>query len=144
MSAFARVVVECRSRPAIVAALRRLGYGENQIEVHDQAQPLYGYHGDQRAQRAHVIVRRRHIGGDSNDIGFEQVGDSWVLHQSENEQHPNSSLGRRFAERGGFELAFRQAYAVEAAKEQLLLNRYDVTEEEVEDGSVLLHASQWM
>jgi len=40
------------------------------IEVHDKAVPLVGYQGDARAQRANVVIRRRHVGQASNDLGF--------------------------------------------------------------------------
>lgn len=29
-----------------------------------------GYQGDTRAEKAHIIVRRKFVGGSSNDIGF--------------------------------------------------------------------------
>lgn len=58
---------------AVVQALCRLGFKENQIEVHTEAQHLYGYQGDQRAQKAHIIIRRQFVGGASNDIGFEKT-----------------------------------------------------------------------
>lgn len=40
------------------------------VEVHDTAQPLFGYQGDQRKDKAHIIVRRQYVGGASNDLGF--------------------------------------------------------------------------
>jgi hypothetical protein len=40
------------------------------IEVHEEPQHLYGFHGDRRAQTAHIIIRRKHIDSASNDIGF--------------------------------------------------------------------------
>jgi uncharacterized protein DUF1257 len=40
------------------------------VEVHEQPQNLVGYHGDTRTQKANIIVRRKDIGGASNDIGF--------------------------------------------------------------------------
>jgi hypothetical protein len=52
----------------LLKALADRGY--TQVEVHAQPQHLIGYHGDLRAQQAHVIVRRQYVGGASNDIGF--------------------------------------------------------------------------
>lgn len=40
------------------------------MEIHAAPQTLYGYHGDVRPERAHVIIRRQHVGSASNDIGF--------------------------------------------------------------------------
>ena len=51
----------------LVAALHALGYP---VEIHDQPAPLFGYHGDQRPERAHFIIRREHLNSASNDIGF--------------------------------------------------------------------------
>jgi hypothetical protein len=53
-----------------VKALVRAGWKENQIEVHDEAQHLVGYQGDQRKDKANVIIRRKYVGGASNDLGF--------------------------------------------------------------------------
>jgi hypothetical protein len=52
---------------ALVAALKALGYP---VEIHTQAMPLFGYHGDERPERAHIIIRRNHLDCASNDIGF--------------------------------------------------------------------------
>lgn len=43
---------------------------ESQIEIHSTPEHLFGYHGDKREEVAHIIIRRKHIGGSSNDIGF--------------------------------------------------------------------------
>jgi hypothetical protein len=51
----------------LVAALQAMGYP---VEVHAQGAPLFGYHGDERPERAQLIVRRKHLDSASNDIGF--------------------------------------------------------------------------
>lgn len=56
-------------------ALVDLGIALEQIEVHAEGAELVGYQGDQRIQKAHVIVRRQHVGSASNDIGFEKQAD---------------------------------------------------------------------
>ena len=70
MSHFTTLVTQITDIDALVAALADVGYGN--VEVHDLSQPLYGYQGDMRPERAHVIVRRKHVGEASNDIGFER------------------------------------------------------------------------
>jgi hypothetical protein len=57
---------------ALVAALKALGYP---VEIHTQAMPLFGYHGDERPERAHIIIRRNHLDCASNDIGFARNAD---------------------------------------------------------------------
>lgn len=48
------------------------------MEEHAEATNLYGYRGDKREQKAEIIIRRKHVGSSSNDIGFVQTEDgSW-------------------------------------------------------------------
>jgi len=83
MSHFVNVVTQMKNKEALVLALIRNGFAESMIEVHDTPQNLYGYRGDKRAQKAHIIVRRSSIGSSSNDIGFENVNGTFVAHISE-------------------------------------------------------------
>ncbi len=48
-----------------------MGFDSSKVEVNDKPQNLYGYHGDKRADTAEIIIRRKHIGSASNDIGFK-------------------------------------------------------------------------
>ena len=56
----------------LVAALQALGYP---VEIHTNGAPLFGYQGDERPERAHVIIRRQHLSSAANDIGFERRAD---------------------------------------------------------------------
>ena len=69
MSAYHSQRTIYRDRESLVAALKAQGY--NDVEVHDVAQGLIGYHSDMRNQKANVIVRRQHVGIASNDLGWE-------------------------------------------------------------------------
>jgi hypothetical protein len=51
----------------LVEALRELGYAP---EVSREGRALVGYMGDERAEKAHIIIRRRQLDSASNDIGF--------------------------------------------------------------------------
>jgi hypothetical protein len=68
ISAYAPFETEYNDQECLVAALAENGYPE--VEVHENAQPLIGYHGDTRVEVANIIVRRKNIGSSSNDIGF--------------------------------------------------------------------------
>lgn len=57
---------------AIKSALDEMGYV---YEEHQEAQNLYGYAGDKRKQKAHIIVRRQHVGSAANDVGFVRKAD---------------------------------------------------------------------
>jgi hypothetical protein len=56
-----------RERRFLAEALSEMGY---QVEVYQEGAPLFGYHGDERPERAHVIIRRAQLDCASNDIGF--------------------------------------------------------------------------
>jgi len=73
MSHYTVIRTRMVDRQALVAALADLGFPA--VAVYEEPQPLIGFRGDRRAQRAHVIVRRRHIGRASNDIGFAHQKD---------------------------------------------------------------------
>jgi hypothetical protein len=82
MSHFVDCQTEFRDPQALVAALVECGFEESQIEIHEQAVPLYGYQGDVRPQKAHIVIRRQHVGQAANDVGWERQADGthrvWV------------------------------------------------------------------
>jgi Protein of unknown function (DUF1257) len=73
VSHYTRVRTVLKDPEILMLALASLGFGK--AEHHAVAQPLIGYRGDRRAQKAEIIVRRRHIGPLSNDIGFARRDD---------------------------------------------------------------------
>jgi hypothetical protein len=56
----------------LVEGLTEMGY---EVEVHANASCLRGYYGEERPERAHVIIRRAQLDGASNDIGFARGKD---------------------------------------------------------------------
>jgi hypothetical protein len=58
--------VMCEER-FLIEGLTEMGY---RVEVHAEGSHLIGYHGDERPERAHVIIRRAQLDSASNDIGF--------------------------------------------------------------------------
>lgn len=96
---------EITDEECLVKALEALGF-MGKIERHDVASFLYGYHGDRRPQKAHVVIRRQHIGSASNDIGFErQANGTYVAHISEYDQR--IGYGDKWVKK------VKQAYAAE-------------------------------
>ena len=73
MSKYNRQKSAYNDRDCLVAALNEQGYTE--VEVHEEAVNLIGYHGDTRPEKANVIVRRNHIGTAANDLGFVKEAD---------------------------------------------------------------------
>jgi len=72
-----------KDRRLLLAALADLGYGE--VEE-GEALSLYGYQGDRRPETAELVVRRRHLGSASNDLGFARTPQGYVPIVSEYDQ----------------------------------------------------------
>ena len=72
-----------KDRRLLLAALADLGYTE--VEE-GEALPLYGYQGDRRPETAEIVVRRRHLGSASNDLGFARTTAGYVPIASEYDQ----------------------------------------------------------
>jgi len=71
LSAYLPFETEFNDQECLVKALaENTEHQYTNVEIHEQPQNLYGYHGDMRPQKANIIVRRKDIGGASNDIGF--------------------------------------------------------------------------
>jgi hypothetical protein len=51
----------------LVQALQDLGYSP---DVRREGSALYGFQGDERPERAQIVIRRRQLDSASNDIGF--------------------------------------------------------------------------
>ena len=67
MSKYVELRTSLTDERYLVEALRELGY---EPEVCPEGRPLVGYVGDQRAERAHVIIPRGQLDSASNEIGF--------------------------------------------------------------------------
>ncbi len=89
-----------KDRRLLLAALADLGYTE--VEE-GEALPLYGYQGDRRPETAEVVVRRRHLGSASNDVGFARTPAGYVPIVSEYDQ--------RTLHGGRFLVELRTAYS---------------------------------
>ncbi|HEX6358154.1 DUF1257 domain-containing protein [Actinophytocola sp.] len=117
MSHFTRVLTQLRNVDVLVEALRAVGH--QHVEVHDQPQTLYGYEGDVRPEKAEVIIRRRHVGQSSNDIGFARRPDGAfeaIISAFDRSRYDTTWLARlthsygyvatlRYAETHGYEVA---------------------------------------
>ena len=112
MSHYTQLEVDFTDGECLKKALIQMGFKEDQIEVYNTAQNLYGYRGDTRAQKAHIIIRRKHVGQASNDLGFERLASGkYVAHVSEYDAHKYDSawFGK-----------LKQAYTVEKTAKGIL------------------------
>lgn len=73
MSAYTERQTQVNDAEILKECLKEKGYKE--IEHHPTPQNLVGYHGDKRSDTAEIIIRRKHIGSASNDIGFKKQPD---------------------------------------------------------------------
>lgn len=71
MSHFTEIETTFKSGECLLAALADIGFGPDKVEVHDIPQLLDGYDKKElRGEVAHIIIRKKHLGPCSNDIGF--------------------------------------------------------------------------
>ncbi|HEY7063774.1 MAG TPA: DUF1257 domain-containing protein [Chloroflexota bacterium] len=95
-----------KDRRLLLGALTDLGYSD--VEE-GEALPLYGYQGDRRPETAQVVVRRRHLGSASNDVGFTRTPAGYVPIVSEYDQ--------RTLHGGRFLVELRTAYSERVIEE---------------------------
>jgi hypothetical protein len=125
--------VECKpgfkDQQALIEALVAVGFNRTQIEIHEEAVPLYGYQGDERPQRAHIVIRRQHVSTGANDVGWELMPDgtyrAWI-----------SEYDARHRFKPEMQNRIKQEYAFHAvARQQRAMGR-TVQRRELENGEI--------
>ena len=82
------------------------GFTREQIEVHETPQTLIDYHGQPRPQRGTIIIRRKYVGGQANDIGFNKNAEGFYeAHVSDYDQRRHgpvwmTAVKKSYAEHG--------------------------------------------
>jgi len=124
MSTYNEVSISIEDQECLVKALQEMGY---KPQVHQEAKALYGYQGDARKQKAHIILPRSQVGPASNDIGFEKVNGKYILRISEYDisaKKFNTNL-------------CKQLYATHRIKKAIKSNsKYKLKEETKEKGKI--------
>ncbi len=100
MSEFHVIETKFKDEPVLVQSLKEMGY---QPEIHSKPTNLRGYQGDERSQKAHIIIPRKQVGGASNDVGFERVKKGFVCHASQYDEpwrngNRIKTLNKKYAE----------------------------------------------
>lgn len=67
MSKYLALTTNITDERFLIEALQEMGYTP---EACREGAPLFGYRGDERPERAQVIIRRAQLDSASNDIGF--------------------------------------------------------------------------
>lgn len=131
MSAYTEVETEFKDVEALKLALKDLKYTYEEGEE----LTMYGYQGDIRRQTAEIVIRRRHVGAASNDVGFgKQPDGSYKMIISEYDQDTN------FDEKVQNKL--RQRYSYHAIVRQAQAKGYQVSESK-ERGKIKLVLRRW-
>jgi hypothetical protein len=129
MSHFTTLKTQLTDLKALQAALADLGL--TQVEVHPVAEHLLGFRGDTRTQTAEVIVRRKHLGWLSNDLGFKRTAAGTfdaIISDYDRAKYSQEWLGK-----------LTQRYAYHVARTKLEEQGFDlVAEEKTTDGRIHL------
>ena len=80
MSEFHVIEVCFKDEEVLIKSLKEMGY---KPIVYKEAVHLHGYRGDERQQKAHVVIPKSQVGSLSNDVGFERVKNGFIMHASE-------------------------------------------------------------
>jgi len=99
------------------------------VEVHDKPVHLFGYHNDQRADVANVVIRRHHIGSSSNDIGFLAKADGTVEAIISKYDRGSKGFGDEWT------ASLTQHYAYRVAEKQAAKMNASITKTVNEDGT---------
>ncbi|MEZ4300810.1 MAG: DUF1257 domain-containing protein [Polyangiaceae bacterium] len=135
MSAYITLVTPMTDRQCLLDALADLGFDAAKVEAHAEAVALEGFRGDRREQRAHVVIRRRHLGSASNDLGFlatptghqlivsdydrHKFGDAWVKKLAERYSHHRRVQEERAAEQERLRIEEERRALVETQRQTI-------------------------
>ena len=125
--------VECtpgfKDQQALIEALVAVGFERSHIEVHAEIAALFGYQGDERSQRAHIVIRRQHVGQAANDVGWERLSDgtyrAWISEYDARHRF-NPEMQNRI----------KQEYAYHAVSRQQQAMGRTVQRRELENGEI--------
>lgn len=119
MSKYMKIATQFKDEAMFRAALRAVCQ-ERGIEVVEYREPvqLEGYEGDLRDEVAHYVIRRHHVGGSANDLGFRREDGEIMAVISEfdtrhNGQQILNHVKREYARRKVTVLARRRGMQVE-------------------------------
>ena len=116
MSHFVDILTEITDQKALVRALERMGF-KGHVESYDHTVTIYGYLGDERPEKAHVVIRKQYVGPSSNDIGFEKKADGkFVAHISEYDMGEGEYSHRKAPYGEAWQKKLYQLYGVEKSK----------------------------
>jgi hypothetical protein len=89
----------------LLKALEELGFDSSKVEVNETAQPLIDFRGRPThyvtplpiGDRAEIIIRRKHVGGAANDIGFRKTANGTyeaIISEYDSSRYSSAWLGK--------------------------------------------------
>lgn len=137
MSHFTSIKTEIRDVNALVKALEDVGF-KDKVEVHEEAQRLYGFQGDLREETAEVVIRRQYLGSASNDIGFKKQEDECY-------EAVISSYDRAYKYSQQWLNQLTQRYGYHILMATVPEQGFTIEEEEtLEDGTIRVLVARWV
>jgi hypothetical protein len=125
-----RLIDPDRIKEALCDVMTEYGITPDDIEMHGDAQTLIGYNGLSRNEKAHIIIRRKHLGRWMNDIGFVYNHDTGtydgIIETTILNRDPN------------WHQKLTQRYAYHTTLHQMTEQGFTVAEEVEEDGTIHL------
>jgi len=113
MSHYTPMSVVILDKDAALEAMLAMGHFQrSQIEVHDEPQVLYDYGGRATEHKAHLIVRREHLGSLQNDLGV-RIGEDGGLFICD---YAKNNIGKLWE--GNFKARYSEATTIKEAKRQ--------------------------
>ncbi len=125
--------VECKpgfkDQQALIDALVAVGFERSQIEVHAETTALFGYQGDERPQRAHIVIRREQVGTAANDVGWERMPDgtcrAWIS-EYDGRHRFNPEMQNRIKQEYAYHAVARQQRALGRTVERRMLDSGEI------------------
>ena len=114
MSVYITLETPLVDQQCLLAALAELGFGEEEVEVHEQPVALRGY---QRSD-AHIVIRSEHLPNAHSDIGFRKTeqGYRFIVDTDDVHRGFDDAWRRRLRER--YDHHFEQKRRRQDAREQ--------------------------
>lgn len=129
MSHYSKIETQIMEKESLLKALHDLGYTD--IETYDQAENLFGYQGDVRPEQANIIIRRKFISPESNDVGFKLTAEG--TYEAIVSEYDQELLGKDWVGR------VSQNYAEHAVVSKLEQQGFSVAEKKVDPISKKVH-----
>jgi len=135
LSHYNSLKTKIKNRDSLVKALCKMGFSQDQIEVHDEATNLYGYQGDMRKQKADVIIRKKYVGQASNDLGFKKTKTGEyeaIISNYDRKRYNNKWQGK-----------LEMHYGIEQSKKAFTANGWTYKETTNSQGKLQLIGQRW-